>query len=206
MHKPVIKVILIGGAPGAGKTTLGTALAMKLGVTSLSIDDLMVGCQAVTTPHTHPGLHVMRMVPYLDYFTNNSLDKHKKDAAVQHEATWPIVERVIRKHATHGSGIVIDGWHLRPNYVAQLDLENVLPVWIIAEPSVLEDRERGNQEWLQGSTDPDRMLENFIARSLWYNDLIKKEANKLGMHILTQTGTVSVDQLCSEVIEKISAS
>lgn len=103
------KVFLIGGAPGAGKTTLGSALAARLGFTSLSIDDLLTAAQAVTTPESHPRLHFMRNKPYLEYFTNSSVEQLKADATLQHEAAWPLVKRVIRKHARGGSAIVIDG-------------------------------------------------------------------------------------------------
>ena len=43
------KVILIGGPPGAGKTTLGRAVAARLGVVSLTIDDLFLAAKAITT-------------------------------------------------------------------------------------------------------------------------------------------------------------
>ncbi len=65
MAKTNTKVFLIGGAPGAGKTTLGSALAARLGITSLSIDDLKTAALAITTPETHPKLHVMRKEPAL---------------------------------------------------------------------------------------------------------------------------------------------
>jgi hypothetical protein len=81
---------------------------------------------------------------------------------------------------------LIDGWHLRPDRVAQLDLKNVWSGWIVPSASVLEAREKKNVAWLQGSPDPERMLENFLARSLWYNDLIKEQATKLQMGFFAQ--------------------
>ena len=85
-------VFLIGGAPGVGKTTLGSALAARLGITSLSIDDLVIAAQAVTTPETHPGLHVMRKVPYLEYFTNSSVGGILKKC-VNSQAVYPLSEQ-----------------------------------------------------------------------------------------------------------------
>ncbi len=199
------KVYLIGGAPGAGKSTLGAALATRLGVTSLSIDDLVIAAQAVTTPETHPGLHFMRKVPYFEYFTNSPVDQLKADATLQHEATWPLVERVVRKHVAWGPGIVIDGWHMRPSMVSQLNLDNVWSGWIVASSVVFEERERKNSGWLKDSSDPERMLENFLARSHWYNDLIKQQATELQMNILPQTGETSVDQLCEMVLRRANA-
>ena len=203
MDNTKTKVFLIGGAPGAGKTTLGTALAARLGISSLTIDDLKTAALAITTPETHPELHIMRKVPSLEYFTNSTLEQLKADATAQHEAVWPMVEQVVRKHAAWGSPIVIDGWYIRPNWVAQLKLDNAWPGWIVASPEVLEKREK-DVAWYQNSTDPERMLKNFLARSLWYNDLIKEQATELKMSILPQTGGTSVDELISMVLGKSS--
>ena len=194
------KVFLIGGAPGAGKSTLGTALAARLGIGSLTVDDLVTTVQAVTTPKTHPGLHLMWKTSYLDYFTNSSIEKLKADAVKQHEAAWPFIRRVIRKHALGGAPIVIDGWHLWPDKVSQLQMENIWAGWIIAAPAVLKERERNNLEWLQGSSDPDLMLANFISRSLWFNSWMEEQANELQMNILSQRGETSVDELCEMIL------
>ncbi|MCL4870330.1 MAG: hypothetical protein KJ063_15300 [Anaerolineae bacterium] len=197
-------VFLIGGAPGVGKTTLGRALATKLGLVSVSVDDLMTVAQAVTTPETHLGLHVMRKVPHLEYFTHSPVEQLKADADIQHEAAWPFLKQLILKRATWDtSPIVIDGWHLRPHRVAELNLPTVWSSWIVVEPDVLVERENNNRQWLQGSSDPDRMLDNFLARSLWYNELIQQQASEWQMNILWQTGDVSVDALCQMVLAAI---
>ncbi len=94
-----------------GKSTLGAALAAALGLTSLSIDDLVTAVQAVTTPESHPGLHLMWRTSHLDYFTEGPAGRLIDDAIRQHAAAWPFIERVIRQHAQGGSPIVIDGWH-----------------------------------------------------------------------------------------------
>jgi len=195
------KVFLIGGAPGAGKSTLGTALAAKLGISSLTIDDLITAVQAVTTPDTHPGLHLMWKTSHLEYFTNNSIEKLKADAIRQHEAAWPFIRQVIRKHTLGGSAVVIDGWHLWPNKVSQLQLKNIWAGWIIVAPAVLQEREKNNVKWLQGSSDPDRMLANFISRSLWFNNWMEEQANELQMNILHQHGDTLVDELCEMILE-----
>lgn len=195
------KVFLIGGAPGAGKTTLGCALAVKLGVTSLTIDDLVTAAIAITTPETHSGLHVMRTVPHIEYYTNSSLEQLKADATARHEATFPMVERVIRKYVALGKGIVIDGWHLRPGWVAKLALDYVSAHWIVIDHHVLEEREKQNVDFFQESPNPDKMFQNFLGRSLWYNNLIKEEATELGMNVLYQNGALSVDDLCQQILE-----
>ncbi|MEL7435995.1 MAG: hypothetical protein AAFN11_18770 [Chloroflexota bacterium] len=197
------RVILIGGAPGAGKTTLGSALAVKLGVNSLTIDDLVTASVAITTPETHQGLHVMRKTHHTDYYTNSSLEQLKADATLRHEATFPMVERLIRKYVKRDAGIVIDGWHIRPQWVAELALDSVVSCWLVVEPSVLEARERKQSAFFEGSANPEKMFENFLGRSLWYNALIEEQASQLGMKILRQTGNKSVYELCEEVIDTL---
>ena len=197
------KVILIGGAPGAGKTTLGSALAVKLGVNSLTIDDLVTAVIAVTTPETHPGIHALRKGPHTEYFTNSTVEQLIADATLRHEATWPMVARLIQKYTYLKRGIVIDGWHIRPEWVAQLQLPNVWAGWLVIDPTVLEARERKNDEFLEGSADPERMFANFMGRSLWYNNLMKAQADALQINVLYQDGTKSVDDLCQLVLANL---
>jgi len=197
-----VKVWLIGGAPGVGKTTLGRHLAERVGATSLSIDDLMTAARAVTTPESHPGLHVMQRRHYVDYFTNNTVDELIADATAQHEATWPAVEKVIRNHASWGSPIVIDGWAMRPGGIADLNLPNVASFWLVAPPSVFEERERRNVDFVRESPAPERMLRNFLARSLWYNELIREQVAELQLNLLEQPGTTTVDELCGRVLHR----
>ena len=120
-----------------------------------------------------------------------------EDATLQHGATWPAIENVIRHRAAWGPSIVIDGWALRPQRVAKLGLDNVHSFWLLAGPGVLKERERQNSEFFGKSHDPERMLQNFLGRSLWYNDLIKAEATRLRLPILLQEGNASVESLCA---------
>ena len=200
------EVILVGGAPGVGKTTLGRALAAKIDAVSLTIDDILTAIQGVTSAQSHPDLHVMAHRDSIDYFTTRSVAQLLEDASRQHEATWPAVESVIRKHARWGPLIVIDGWALRPGAVVALGLENVNSLWLVADRGVLEVRERGNVDYFGQSRDPERMLQNFLGRSSWYNDWIEQQATELGLTVLRQDGNASVDALCVEAIKRMRAS
>ncbi len=122
MERSTIRAILIGGPSGAGKTTLGEALAARLGMASLTVDDLVVAARGVTTEESHPGLWAMVKGPWHEYFTRSSLEELAADATLRHEATWPMVRALIRRHASGaGRPIGFDGWHIRPSYVAGLD-------------------------------------------------------------------------------------
>ena len=196
-----VRVFLIGGAPGVGKTTLGVALAARLGIAAVTVDDLLTVAQTVTTHESHPGLHAMRRVGHLEYFTHSTLEQLQNDTEQQHRAVWPLVRELVRKRAQWApSRIVIDGWHLRPRHVAAMGLEHVWSGWVVTSPSVLEARERRNATWTHGSADPERMLANFVARSLWFNELVRAEAAEFEMNVLYQDGTATVDDLCTAVL------
>ena len=44
------------------------------------------------------------------------------------------------------------------------------------------------------------MFQNFLARSLWYNAYTEEQASALGLPILYQDGSVSVEDLCDRVV------
>ena len=103
-----LRVLLIGGPPGAGKSTLGRAVAAELGFGSLTVDDLVVAARVLTTEETHPDLHHMRRVGYRQYFTDGPAEKLVSDALALEAAMWPAVEQVIVSHAASKSPLVID--------------------------------------------------------------------------------------------------
>ncbi len=185
----ISNVVLIGGPPGAGKTTLGRALAARLGAASLTVDDLLLAARAVTTPQSNPGLHVMNSPSAADYFTTSSVDKLTEDATAQHQAMWPAIERVIRVRTAMNSPTVIDGWHMRPKWVADLDIGGLVSIWLVADPTVLEEREHTLMKSLGRSSNPGQMLENFLGRSFWHNDLIKQQAEKEGSQFFNKMET-----------------
>jgi len=193
------EVIVIGGAPGAGKSTLGAALAERLGRLSVSMDDIYVATQAITTPESHPWLHCMRRVPSHVYFTESTTDQLIADAAAQHAALLPAILAVIRFHIVNGPPIVMDGWFITPADLHALASPAVHGVWLVTTDQVLLERERKGASFYSKSSDPERMLTNFLARSLWHNNRLRKFAADLGHPVLEQDGTLSPEALCDLV-------
>ncbi|HSF87215.1 MAG TPA: AAA family ATPase [Acidimicrobiia bacterium] len=187
------KVVLIGGAPGSGKTTLAEAVAKDLGWRWLPGDALVTAMRGVASPETHPDLHLSPGGTHVEYFTNGPPAKLVADAIALQAAAWQGFEHVIRFHARYGPSVVIDSWTFSPGNVAALGLSNVIGFWIIIDPAALDEREKPPPGYVDPSTNPARRRANFRHRSLWCNDFVQREATRLGMALLYQDGATPLD-------------
>jgi len=175
------RVILIGGAPMAGKTTVAYRLAATLGYGCLSTDDLGEALRAVTTKDSHPHLHPMEGYDYREYYVTRPLEALIADVSLEHQAMWPAIQRVIHKHATWGAPIVIEGWSLWPEWVIQLRLPSVRALWLVAHEETLRDRMGKARAFYGGASDEEAMRQQYLARSFWYNARLKEAVNTFAL-------------------------
>lgn len=195
-------VHLIGGPPGGGKTTLAWAVAGALGVPSLTIDDIRTSLLGVTTPDSHPDLHVIGLPDPWSYFTQTDPPTQLEHAIAQQQAMWPAIEKLIRKRLATDAPIVIDGWHLMPDLLHESDLGDVECVFLDVDRDVLIDREMGVWDFYAASDRPDVMFANFVGRSLLWNEEIARTARSHGYRVLHQDGSKSVAVLADEALSR----
>jgi 2-phosphoglycerate kinase len=190
----------------SGKTTLACKLAVYLEHCCLSTDDVGTAIRAVSTPLTHPGLHVMQGEDYRDYYVNRSLDELLADAERQHEAVWPAVEQIIRAHATWGAPAIIEGWDLQPQRVAQLNLPGIQSLWLAVDEADVERRVRRDTDFLKGAADVEKLIRHFVDRSIKADRQIRHGARVLKMPILELAGGISIDESVRGAMAVLSAS
>src|SRR6266404_2808259 len=202
------RVILIGGAPMSGKTTVARLLAAKLGYGCISTDDLGEAIRAVTAKDSHPHLHPMDGYDYKEYYVTRSVEALIADISLEHRAMWPAVRSVIRKHATWGEPTVMEGWSLWPEEVAELRLPNVASLWFVAHEQTLRERLIKAVEFYRGASDEEAMIEHYLARSLWYNAQLKEAVKKFtltSIELPPQAPPQKIVELCLEQVKKMSA-
>ena len=193
-------VVLIGGPPGGGKTTTARAVAHRLGWDHLTLDDVATAAKALVPPSENADLHAMRHTSSIEYFTVTEPAALLDHAERAHGALWPSVEALIRHRAAFGPPIVIDGYHLLPERLDSIDLENVLAVFLDVNHAVLEARER-SLSWYDQSDDPEAMVTNFLGRSKGWNDRISSAAREHGFTVVKQDGTRSVEQIVDAILD-----
>jgi 2-phosphoglycerate kinase len=198
------KVILIGGAPMTGKSTVARMLAGQLNYGCISTDDIGQAIEAVTTQVSHPALHRLAGQDFREYYVTRSVEELVADAELRHAALWPALKRVILAHAEWGTPIVMEGWALQPDKVAQLPAGNVSSIWLIAGDGLLEQRVRQDEFW-RGASDEQAMIRHFAARSLHFNDRIRAETSRLGLPAVFVSTDDAVVHLTGRCLQAITA-
>lgn len=195
------RVVLIGGAPRSGKSTVARMLAAKLGYNYLSIDDLGEAIRAVTTKQSHPALHPMTGYEYKEYYIQLSIEELNADAIAEHHAIWPALESVIRKHALWAEPAIIEGWSLQPEYVASLVIPGVKSLWFISDENVLKERINGDVQFYRGAMDEELMIKNYFGRCCWHNARLKENVARFGMASVEVSFQSSTTQLVGRCLD-----
>lgn len=189
------KVILIGGAPLSGKSTLARRLASTMEYACLATDDLSAAVRTVTSAFSHPALHAINSSDFRKYYVSQTIVQLIMDAEHYQEALWPAVERVIRDHAAWAGPAIIEGWTLQPERVAKLQLAGMQSLWLVTSQEQYERRLRSDEAFWSGAADVEKLVRHFVRRSVWYDLYIRKIAPLYKLPVLEVTPAMSADDV-----------
>ena len=203
-HTVYPKVILIGGAPKCGKSTLAQAIARKLDYEHVNTDDIGIAVRAVTSAISHPALHPMAGFDYREYYLSRSIDELLEDALTAHRGLWPAISSVAEAHASWGKAAVIEGWAILPELVASTRMKDICALWLIAEEHVFEQRIRAVEHFYYGASNKDGLIVRFSMRSRVFNDYLKHETTRLGTLRLEARADTTPIELCVHALKLLS--
>jgi 2-phosphoglycerate kinase len=197
------EVIVMGGAPFAGKTTLATRLAAQRGYALVAIDDLGTALRALTTPQSHPDLHPMAGWDYRAYYVAHPPSTLIEHSRREHQALWPAIAAVIHAHLQWAGPVILEGWQLDPERVRAVTHPQLRACWLLMDDTVLEARLRADTAFYQGCTDVERLIRHYLARSRWVNDRVRQAAGHEAEVVLEVGPDDAVDTLVARCVQRL---
>ncbi|MFD2471175.1 AAA family ATPase [Amycolatopsis silviterrae] len=193
-------VYWIGGAPGAGKSTISRRLAARYGWHHYATDDTMRAHVARTTPDT---------APYLHAFLAMDMDERwvRRSPAVMLETFhWfrgegfgLIVEDLLRLPP---EPCVVEGFRLLPHLVEQLATVGQA-VWLLPtaefRAAAIESRSVPGEGFVWQTSDPERAARNLASRDRMFTDRLRDETTRLGLPTVEVDTATTEDDLFRQV-------
>ena len=177
-----VRVILIGGTSHAGKSTLGEALALRLGWVYQSTDKLArhPGRPWQTPPKTVPP-HVA------EHYLSLPVDELIADVVRHYTQTvWPLVEEMVSAHTNDPlrDCLVIEGSALLPELAARLTHNKAAMVWLTASPEFLKQRIYGESDYENKTPLEQKMIHKFMERTVRFNERMAEAVSRLGLTLI----------------------
>ncbi|MCP4713321.1 MAG: cytidylate kinase-like family protein [Planctomycetes bacterium] len=187
-----------------GKTLVGRKLAARLEWGCVSTDDLVDGILAVTTEQTHPQLHLLEQKDHRKYFVTRSVARMVADVEYRNDGLWPAMKKVIVKHAEWAPPVVLEGWHLMPEKVAQLGLPGILSLWLVADDEVLRQRVMEQSASFEQTSMAEELVRKFIDRSIALNESIREASEASGLAVVKVGQLETVEEVVGKCWEVVS--
>jgi len=192
------KVILIGGSPRVGKSTAAALLASKLLRPCVSTDDIGLALQSVLD------IDPMKGYPYPDYYAMRTKQELIDDIIAYHKKLEPAIARLAEVHSQWGSPIIMEGWALYPELVRRIENAQVFSVWLIAEPGLFESRMRRNSGFLEGATEPEKVIEGYLHRSQWHNQALLGQCRAGQRNVIFVGESTTTEEIVGTLLELIN--
>jgi 2-phosphoglycerate kinase len=170
---PTWTVLLIGGASGTGKTSVGYRVAQHFGVGITEVDDFQVILEKMTTPEQLPALHFWDTHPNPMSLSAEEIFEQGLEIG---EVLTPALEAVIDNHIEEQQPILLEGDFIHPSLATYHEQVRAVFLYEPDESQILAN-------YLQ--REPEDGPQEFRARVSWLKGKwLKQEADRLGMTVL----------------------
>ena len=202
LKKKLRDVFWIGGGSGAGKSTIARRIAAEHGLQHYATDDVMADHAGRTTAEHSPLLHEFIAMDLDQRWVNRSpQEMFETFHWFRGEGFDMIVEDLLQLPAD--KGVIVDGFRLLPHLVEPLLAEHGQAVWLLPTSEFREaafgNRDGGQLNFLQKTSDPDRARRNLLERDVMFTERLRNECRSLGLNSIQVDLTVSEDQLAKRV-------
>lgn len=176
-------IILMGGAPTTGKSTLAGLLAKHMGLPWISTDQIREIMRLYARREDHPKLFNPEGYDAEKFLTEFSASQIADMEMEQGEAVWPGIKEFIEDDYTWKDGFVMEGVNILPHLIAK-DFPNekhIKPIFLVDEDA---DRIRSvvftRGLWGDAHTYSDDLKEKEVEWALLFSHKLKREVEKYG--------------------------
>jgi 2-phosphoglycerate kinase len=197
MTLPQLRVILIGGSSNVGKSTLARYLADNLEWHCVSTDLLARHPGRPWSPTAEVPQHVA------EHYLSLSLEELIEDVLHHYKRLQPKIHSLIMTHVTDKSTspLILEGSALWPEFVSQLKVDNTAAIWLTASDSLFETRIHHESQIEKAKATEKKMIQNFLARTLRYNEEMMRSVNELGLASINVESASSLDDLSNKCLK-----
>lgn len=182
------QVILIGGAPTAGKSFMAQQLSKHLNIPWISTDQIREFMRTTVNEKDFPALFISKEYTAESFLNKFSAEEIVNQEIDEAEATWTGVKWFIEKDDAWENGFIIEGIGILPHLIAKdfKDKKEVKAVFLVDEDvDRVRDVVFNRGVWDDASTYSDDVKEKEVDWVLLFNKLIKTEAEKNGYPVIS---------------------
>ena len=189
----------IGGASGAGKSTVARRLAAAYGLRLYPTDDVMGEHARRSTPRDSPQLTAFLAMDMDERWLTRTPEVMLETFHWYRGAGFPLILEDLRA-LPPGPPVVAEGFRLLPHLVRPLLTMASRAVWLLptADFRRAAFEHRGSTWTIAGHTsDPERALRNLLVRDGLFTERLRAET--AGLAVIEVDGSVSEDELTARV-------
>jgi len=192
------KIVLIGGSPCSGKSTISNMLKEKYECQVINVDDYMGPHIGECNKSDHPYMYQWKEYPWHELFSRDVSVQLKEEIYFYMEE-WTMSKRDILKD-TASDFVIIEGCALMPVLVHELMPTQVL--YMLPTESFQRDKYK-ERSWaydiLEGSKNPEEAFDKWMCRDIEFANHIGREAKKHHYNLFVNDGSQSIEEMFIEV-------
>lgn len=179
-------IILIGGMPTTGKTTLARELSRRLALPWLSTDQTRLVMQGVADPKQYPQLLSAHGLSAAEFFQRFSPEEIAEREYMHGIETWPGNKKLIEDDFTWREGFVLEGVNILPSLLPSLQTaSDVRSIFLTDEgDDALRQAIFSRGLYADADTYADELKEYEIMWARLFDQRIQAEAQQYGYPVV----------------------
>lgn len=194
------RVLLIGGSPCAGKSTVSELICKKFNFQYIKVDDYMDKHIKEANEIDHPKISLWKTTPWHELFSREVETQFNEEVECYHE-TWHMLKRDILEDANQGD-LLVEGCGLLPKFIHTL-FEDATICYMVPEEAFQVEK-YASRDWayhlLKDAKDPKIAFDNWMARDMMFAKYIKDEAEKYNYPVFLVDGSKDAETIAKEIM------